>query len=75
MSIAKKVVIATVMAAALATSALIGAKYNKPINGAVSSAKTKISKVFSKDAESKAAESTEKSLPASTTTASNDKTK
>ncbi len=75
MSIAKKVAVATVMAAAMATAVLVGARYNKPINGKLDSVKTKISKVFSKDTESKAAESTEKSLPAGTTTTGENKAK
>ena len=43
MSIAKKVAAATAITATLALSVLTGAKFHKPINGAVNSVQTKIS--------------------------------
>lgn len=53
MSIAKKVAAATAITATLALSVLTGAKFHKPINGAVNSVQTKISNVFTKKAEVK----------------------
>ncbi len=68
MSIAKKVAAATAITATLALSVLAGAKFHKPINGAVNSVQTKISNVFTKKAEVKPevkpkAESAEKTAP------------
>lgn len=72
MSIAKKVAAATAITATLALSVLAGAKFHKPINGAVNSVQTKISNVFTKKAEvevepeAKKAESVEKTAPDAT---------
>ena len=67
MSIAKKVAAATAITATLALSVLAGAKFHKPINGAVNSVQTKVSSVFTKKAEvkpeAKKAESAEKTAP------------
>ena len=62
MSIAKKVTVAAVLTAALATAVVMGAKYNEPINSKVNYVQTRISKVFTKNTESQKVEESAKKL-------------